>query len=118
LSIPIKVQFVLSHDSVYRNVAAGLQEAGGGIQRTLEAAPAEVRDKLLVIAETPPYTPHAFAAHSRVSKAQVAKVMAALASLADDEVGRALLKPLAFHGIVAADDQEWNDIRKLDIGSL
>lgn len=118
LSIPIEVKFVSSHDSVYRNVAAGLQEAGGGIQRTLEAAPIDIRDKLRVISETPSYTPHAFAAHPRVSKAQVSKVMAAFASLAEDDVGRALLEPLAFKGIVAADDKEWNDIRKLDIRLL
>ena len=116
--INIEAQFVLSHDSVYRAVASGLQEAGGGIERTLEAAPAEVRDKLRIISETQSFTPHAFAAHPRVSKERVAKVMAAFASLSDDEIGRKLLEPLAFKGIVPADDHDWNDIRKLDMTLL
>jgi len=118
LKIPIEAKFVASHDSVYRAVASGLQEAGGGIQRTFEATPAEIRDTLRVLSETPAYTPHAFAAHPRVSAEILAKVLAAMASLAGDEAGQRLLAPLAFKGIAAAQDKEWNDIRALDIDLL
>jgi phosphonate transport system substrate-binding protein len=118
LKIPIEAKFVASHDSVYRSVAAGLQEAGGGIQRTFEALPEETRDSLRVLTETPAYTPHAFAAHSQVPPAVVARVLAAMNSLAGDEAGQRLLAPLAFKGVVAARDDEWNDIRALDINLL
>jgi phosphonate transport system substrate-binding protein len=118
LKIPIEAKFVASHDSVYRAVASGLQEAGGGIQRTFEAAPVEVRDALRVLSETPAYTPHAFAAHPRVPQEILAKVLAAMASLSADETGQRLLAPLAFKGIAAAQDKEWNDIRALDINLL
>jgi phosphonate transport system substrate-binding protein len=118
LKVAIEAKFVASHDSVYRAVASGLQEAGGGIQRTLEASPPEIRDALRVLTETPAYTPHAFAAHPRVPAASVAKVLAAMVSLASDEAGRHLLLPLAFKGLVGAQDKEWNDIRALDIDLL
>ena len=118
LKIPIEAKFVASHDSVYRSVAAGLQEAGGGIQRTFEAMPDDIRNTLRVLTETPAYTPHAFAAHSRVTPAVMAKVLAAMNSLAGDETGQRLLAPLAFKGIAAAQDKEWNDIRALDIDLL
>ena len=118
LKIAIDAKFVASHDSVYRAVASGLQEAGGGIQRTLEASPPEVRDALRVLTETPAYTPHAFAAHPSVPTATVAKVLAAMVSLAGDETGQHLLLPLAFKGLVGAQDKEWNDIRALDIDLL
>jgi phosphonate transport system substrate-binding protein len=118
LKIPIEAKFVASHDSVYRAVASGLQEAGGGIQRTFEAAPVEVRDALRVLSETPAYTPHAFAAHPRVPQEILAKVLSAMASLSADETGQRLLAPLAFKGIAAAQDKEWNDIRALDINLL
>jgi phosphonate transport system substrate-binding protein len=118
LKIPIEAKFVASHDSVYRAVSSGLQEAGGGIQRTLEASPPEVRDALRVLTETPAYTPHAFAAHPRVPPATVAKVLAAMVSLGSDEVGQRLLAPIAFTGIVGGQDKEWNDIRALDIDLL
>ena len=118
LKISITSKFVTSHESVYRAVSAGLQPAGGGIQRTLEAAPAEIRDTLRVLSETPAYTPHAFAAHPRVAPELLAKVLAAMKSLGADETGQGLLLPLAFKGIVAAQDKDWNDIRLLDIDLL
>lgn len=116
--IPITARFVASHDSVYRAVAGGLHEAGGGIERTFDAASPDIRDKLRVLAETPTYTPHAFAAHPRVAPELVARVREAMASLARDDAGRQLLVPLAFKGISAAQDREWNDIRALDIDLL
>jgi phosphonate transport system substrate-binding protein len=118
LQVPIEAKFVASHDSVYRAVASGLQEAGGGIQRTLEACPPEIRSVLRVLSETPAYTPHAFAVHPRVPQEAVAKVLAAMESLSADEAGRRLLAPLAFKGIASAQDREWNDIRALDIHLL
>jgi phosphonate transport system substrate-binding protein len=118
LKIPIEAKFVASHDSVYRSVASGLQEAGGGIQRTFEATPAEVRNALRVLSETPAYTPHAFAAHPRVTAEVLTQVMAAMASLGKDELGQRLLAPLAFKGVAPAQDKEWNDIRALDIDLL
>jgi phosphonate transport system substrate-binding protein len=118
LHIAIDAKFVASHDSVYRAVASGLQEAGGGIQRTLEASPPEMRDALRVLAETPAYTPHAFAAHPRVPPELLARVLAAMASLAGDETGQRLLEPLAFKGLVGAQDKEWSDIRALDLDLL
>jgi phosphonate transport system substrate-binding protein len=118
LNIPIESRFVASHDSVYRAVASGLHEAGGGIQRTFEAMPTDVREQLRVLSETPGYTPHALASHPRVPAAIVERLLKAMGSLADDEIGRALLAPLAFKGLVAAQDREWNDIRALDINLL
>ncbi|MFZ4479316.1 MAG: phosphate/phosphite/phosphonate ABC transporter substrate-binding protein [Rhodoferax sp.] len=118
LKIPIESRFVASHDSVYRAVASGLQEAGGGIERTFEAMPADIRASLRVLSETPAYTPHAFAAHPRVPPADVAKVLAAMLALGGDEAGRRLLAPLAFKGIAPAQDREWSDIRALDINLL
>jgi phosphonate transport system substrate-binding protein len=118
LHIPIEAKFVVSHDSVYRAVVSGLQEAGGGIERTLEASPPEIRDALRVLAQTPAYTPHAFAAHPRVSPELLAKVQAAMTSLSGDEIGQGLLAQLAFKGISAARDKDWADIRALDLSLL
>jgi phosphonate transport system substrate-binding protein len=41
-----------------------------------------------------------------------------MTSLSADEAGQRLLAPLAFKGIAAAQDKEWNDIRALDINLL
>lgn len=113
--IPIDARFVASHDSVYLGVARGLFAAGGGVRRTFEAIDPEVSAQLRVLSSTPAYVPHAFAAHPRVDGDVVARVLGAMRSLADDERGRELLKPLSFAGIDAARDAEWDEIRRLRV---
>ncbi|WP_101048913.1 phosphate/phosphite/phosphonate ABC transporter substrate-binding protein [Macromonas nakdongensis] len=111
--VPVSVQYVSSHDSVYRGVARGLFAAGGGIQRTLESMEPEVTAQLRVLVQTPSYVPHAFAAHPRVAPALLERVRQAMLALANDAAGLELLKELSFKGIDPATDAEWNEIRRL-----
>lgn len=114
--IPVTAKFVSSHDSVYRAVAAGLFEAGGGVPRTFDALPAETRGALRILAETPSHSPHAIAAHPRVPRETVERVLAAMESLSGDEAGRRLLAHVTFKGFVPGRDADWNDIRSLVAG--
>lgn len=107
--------YVGSHDSVFLSVAKGLHAAGGGVRRTLEMQPAAVREQLRVLWTTPGYPPHAFAAHRRVPAEAVRRLQAAMAAMADDPAGQALLKPLAFAGIVAARDADYDPFRTLGV---
>ncbi len=113
--IAIDERFVSSHDSVYRGVAQGSFAAGGGIKRTLEAMDPAISARLRILVTTPAYVPHAFAAHPRLPAAALQKISSALQGLDQDENGRQLLAPLSFKGIEAADDREWDEIRKLRI---
>lgn len=113
--IAINERFVSSHDSVYRGVAQGSFAAGGGIKRTLEAMDPAIANQLRILATTPAYVPHAFAAHPRLPAATLQKISAVLQGLDLDENGRQLLAPLSFKGIEAAEDKEWDEIRKLRI---
>ncbi len=115
LGIPIEAKYVSSHDSVYRGVAQGAFAAGGGIRRTLDALAPDVAGRLRILASTPSYVPHAFAAHPRVSADTVARIATAMTALGDDEPGRKLLEPLSFKGIEGASDHEWDEIRRLKI---
>lgn len=114
-NIPIQAKYVNSHDSVYRGVAQGTFAAGGGIKRTLETIDPAISSRLRILASTPAYVPHAFAAHPRVDKATLDKVSAALFTLNGDETGRHLLEALSFKGIDAAQDKDWDEIRRLKI---
>ena len=111
--IPIEVNYVSSHDSVYRGVARGVFAAGGGIQRTLEAMDTDVASGLRVLTKTPSYVPHAFAANRRVSPDVVEAIQKAMFSLSEDEAGQKLLKELSFKGVESATDAEWDEIRRL-----
>jgi phosphonate transport system substrate-binding protein len=111
-------RYVNSHDSVYLAVSRGLYPAGGGILRTFNNMPASVRRKLRILWKTPGYTPHAFAAHPRLSIAVVGETASALTAMGTDEEGRQILKDLNFNPIVSAKDTDWDDVRELGITIL
>ena len=111
-------KYVSSHDSVYRGVSAGNFAAGGGITRTLDALSTEQRMELRVLATTKDYTPHPFAAHPRVSPEMIKRVLDAMKSLQNDDVGRHVLEGISMKGIEAGRDQDWDDVRALDIHLL
>ena len=118
MRIPVQAKYVSSHDSVYLSVARGLFAAGGGIPRTFDNLDPALRDQLRILWYTPSYTPHAVAAHPRVPAETVERLQAAMARMADDPQGAELLKAIGFQGLVAAQDGEYNDIRRLDIKLL
>jgi phosphonate transport system substrate-binding protein len=111
-------KFVSSHDSVYLTVARGLYPGGGGVVRTLNSLTPEVRDQLRVLWTTQGYTPHAFAAHPRVSPETVKRVAEAMTAMDQEEEWRALLAPLGMDGFEAAQDSDWDDVRALGIDLL
>ena len=117
-TIAIQPKYVSSHDSVYRGVITGSFVAGGGIRRTLDALPVDQRAQLRVLAKTAEYSPHPFAAHPRVPADVVRKVVEAMESLAGDEAGQHLLEAISMKGIEAGRDEDWNDVRALDIALL
>ena len=111
-------KYVGSHESVYLNVAQGLIAAGGGIPQTLEAMDAPVRVRLRLLWSSPPYTPHALAAHPRVPAAAVAALQAAMIAADADVQGREALRGVAFKGIEAARHRDWDDVRALGLLGL
>jgi phosphonate transport system substrate-binding protein len=110
--------YVSSHDSVYLNVSRGFFPAGGGIQRTLNNMQDKVKSELTVIWQTAGYTPHAFATHSRVDNTTREKIIAALLSLNTSDHGQALLKTINFKGIEVAINNDWDDVRALELETL
>lgn len=109
----IRPAYVKSHDSVYRAVIAGLFPAGGGVLRTFNNVPEAERANLRVLYRTEAYTPHAFAAHPRIDKALLNRLIKRIAAITSDRP--ALLKALGMSGIQPATDKDWDDVRSLDL---
>ena len=86
--------------------------------RTLNGLEPEIREQLRILWTSDPYTPHALAAHPRVPADTVKSILVAMRQLDNTEQGRQLLKQINFKGIVAANDTDWNDIRKLNLDLL
>jgi phosphonate transport system substrate-binding protein len=117
-NITVQSQYVSSHDSVYLAVARGFLPAGGGIMRTFNNVPVQVKDKLRILWKTKQYTPHAIASHRNISLVTREKVLQSLLSLDKTAHGEALLKAINFTAFEKANDDDWNDIIALGINSL
>ena len=108
-------KFVSSHDSVYLNVAKGRFAAGGGIMRTFNSVDPAIRDQLEILWTTPGYTPHALAFHPRIPDPIRSKIVRAVTQLDDDDEGRGLLQALDIESFEEASDEDWDDVRALNI---
>ena len=115
--IPVE-KYTSSHESVYKTVAMGGVMAGGGIERTFAKLEPAIRDQLAVFWTSKGYTPHAFAASSKVPWADVLKLQKAMLNLSKTPEGLKLLDGIKFKSIVAAQDSDWQDVRDLDIRLL
>ena len=113
--ISFKSEYVNSHDEVYRNIVAGRFVAGGGIMRTFNALPDYFSKQLKVIWTSQGYTPHAIATHPRVNNDIREKLLAGFLAVAKSEKGSELLIPLLMKGFTAAEDDDWDDVRSLNI---
>ncbi|MBF0282455.1 MAG: phosphate/phosphite/phosphonate ABC transporter substrate-binding protein [Zetaproteobacteria bacterium] len=110
-----KEDIVKSHNSVYRNVAMGLTVAGGGIPRTLKMIDPDIQNKLRILWQSPPYTPHAMATRTNFDSQVRDKIFQAMQAMNQSEEGRALLQEVRFKGFEPAKDSDWDDIRALGI---
>ena len=117
-NVEFESDYVTSHDSVYLSVARGFYPAGGGVMRTFNSLPDEVKSQLEPIWTTKPYTPHAIAYHPRLTNAQAKSIQQALVSLDKTLEGKATLDLLNISGFEAANNTDWDDVRALNIKVL
>lgn len=101
--------------SVYQAVVDGYAAAGGGSPRTLNALAPELREQLRVIWTSAAYTGNAVVAHARVPQSVITVIQNALIDLSDDPEHRSLLEPFAPAGLDYGRDEDWNDVRDLDL---
>jgi phosphonate transport system substrate-binding protein len=111
-------KYVSSHDSVYRAVAKGLYPAGGGVIRTFRNMDPEIRDQLRILWTTDGYTPHAIASNAQVATEIAERVRTALVAMEQSAEGRHLLESIKIKGFEAARDEDWDDVRSLNIHLL
>jgi phosphonate transport system substrate-binding protein len=107
--------YVKSHDSVYLNVAREQFIAGGGVRKTFNLLSSDIKEQLRILMETKAYTPHAMAYHPSVPEEVRQKVLDAMLTLNTDPVGRQMLNVIGFKGIAAATDDEYDEIRSLQL---
>ena len=90
--IQVKPEYVLTHSSVYFNVALGRVVAGGGVQKTFQEQPPAVQEKLRILYRTRSFSPHPFSAHPRVPEAIRQQVLDSLLAMGATPSGQELLE--------------------------
>lgn len=104
-----KFRYVNSHDSVYKGVARGIGEIGGGIERTFnDLDDKETKSSLMIVHKSKPYPSHPFAFHPTVNKEIQQKVTIALLNTPDT-----LLLALNMKRLIEINHSEYNNIQTM-----
>jgi len=108
-------KYVKTHTAVYRNVAFGDTPAGGGIMKTFQEQPADLKDKLRIIYETTPVAPHPLAIHQRVPKNIAEKITKLLIDYSKTTEGNAVMSKIPMTEVGEATMEDYNMLLDLDL---
>lgn len=114
-NILITPKYVHSHDSVYLNVIMRQADAGGGVQKTFNKLPDNLRNELKIIYQTRKVAPHPIAVHPRVPDEIKEKIFNAFLSLGNTSEGRALLKEVPINQIGEATSEDYEPLKTLGL---
>jgi phosphonate transport system substrate-binding protein len=104
-----KLHYVNSHDSVYKGIARGIGDVGGGIERTLNALDDKIsKDSLIILYRTQAYPSHPFAFKGSMPKGMKDKFLKLLLNIPKN-----ILKPLRIKKIIKTDDIEYDIVRDI-----
>jgi phosphonate transport system substrate-binding protein len=104
-------RYVNSHDSVYKGVARGIGDVGGGIERTFnDLHDKETKDALTIIYKTKAYPSHPFAFNRSLSSALKTKFTKAIV-----EIPEPLVSALKMKYLRVSEDKEFDVVRDIAI---
>lgn len=116
LHIDYVPHYVGNHDNVYRHVALGLADGGGGVNNTLSQQPINLQEKLRVLYEVPGVASHPLAFHQRVPENVRAVIQKTLLSWQYDPAHLDLLKAIQFEKPVAANyDKDYKSLENIGL---
>jgi phosphonate transport system substrate-binding protein len=115
-NIHITANYVGSHSNVYRAVALGAKQTGGGANTTLDHEPKELQSQLRILFTTPNFMPHPFSAHPRIPLSVREKVIAGFLNIATEPSGRGLLKAIQIAQPIRADyTRDYKNLEQLKL---
>ena len=109
---------VKSHSSVYLHVASGQTDAGGGIEKTLQEQPPQIRDALRILYTTRDLPSHPVSAHPRVPPVVQEKVRAAFIELGNTPTGAALLAKVPMSRVTSTSMQDYQPMASWGLESF
>ena len=117
--IPIRPNYVKTHSNVYRGVLIGDAAAGGGVNKTLEGEPADIRKNLRILYESPGYRSHPILASALVPNATSERIRQSFLDLTKSEEGRALLAGIQLNNPIPVSYRvDYRPLEHLDLERL
>ncbi len=113
--IETKPRYVKTHSSSYLNVFLGRVVAAGGIMKTFNKQPANIRNALRIIYETRRVPSHPIAIHPRIDEATRHAIQTALLALGESPDGRAMLARVPIYAIGRASMAEYLKLKNLGL---
>jgi len=102
-----KERYVNSHDSVYKGIARGIGDIGGGIERTFKnLKDKQTKESLIILHKTKAYPSHPIVFKPALSKIRQDKLIKALLNMP-----KRLLNALSMKELIEIDDSEYDVIR-------
>lgn len=113
--IKIIPRYVLSHSSVYLNVALEEAVAGGGVQKTLEQQSAELKNLLKTLYTTEAVPSHPIVINPRVPESLRHKIKEAFLALGRDALGHELLSAVPITEIGPASIRDYRGLAEMGL---
>jgi len=107
--------YVKTHSSVYLNVIVKQVTAGGGVQKTLNQQPENIKAGIRVLLRSPEVSPHPLTVHPRVSAADREKVAKALLRIGSHPVGKALLSKIPMKQVGPASLNDYAPLKDMGL---
>ena len=108
-------KYVNTHDSVYLNVLLNQAVAGGGVRKTFNKQPKQIRQALKIIYKTTPVAPHPVVVHPTVKKEISDKVRKAFIKLAKSIKGKTLLAKIPIRNPGNAFLEDYQSLNKMNL---
>lgn len=113
--VKVAPKYVKTHKAVYRNVAFGGAAAGGGVLRTFNSQPDEVKSRLKIVYETSKVSPHPLASHPRVPANIVEKVQKVFLQMGESDDGKQKLAKIPMKKVGPATLADYKDLDALGL---
>lgn len=107
--------YVKTHDSVYYNVLLGQAAAGGGVQKTLDQQPENIKNRLQIIHITTPVSSHPIAIHPRVNEDVKKAIFDAFIKLGNTSEGQKLLSKIPILKIGATSLGDYSSLNEMHL---
>lgn len=119
LKISIRPNYVKTHSNVYRGVLIGDAAAGGGVNKTLESEPDDIRQNLRVLYESPGYRSHPVIASAKLPRNVIERIRQSFLDLAKSEQGRSLLATVQLNEPIPVSYQtDYQPLERLNLDKL